>query len=110
MEDENFDILTWWKCNAPKYPVLGRMARDILSIHVSTVASEAAFSTGGRILNEYRSRLKPEVVEALACTQDWLRDQINKDSSNDSFAEATSTLFSALQFDSEIDGCSIALS
>lgn len=49
------------------------MARDILAIPVSTVASESAFSTGGRTIDDYRSNLLPATVEALKCSQDWLR-------------------------------------
>ena len=49
------------------------VARDVLAIPVSTMASESAFSTGGRILDPFRSSLSPKVVEALGCTQNWLR-------------------------------------
>ncbi|KAK2649040.1 hypothetical protein Ddye_016529 [Dipteronia dyeriana] len=49
------------------------MTRDILSIPVSTVASESAFSVGGRVLDRYRSLLKPDVVEAIVCTRDWMQ-------------------------------------
>ena len=27
-----FDILNWWKLNAPKYKVLSQVARDILAV------------------------------------------------------------------------------
>ncbi|CAN0873597.1 Zinc finger BED domain-containing protein RICESLEEPER 2 [Linum grandiflorum] len=49
------------------------MARDILAIPISTVASESAFSTGGRVLNDFRTSLSPQVVEAVICCEDWLR-------------------------------------
>ncbi|TXG49073.1 hypothetical protein EZV62_024948 [Acer yangbiense] len=41
--NEDFDILNWWKANASKYPILHAIARDVLAIPVSTVASESAF-------------------------------------------------------------------
>ncbi|KAL4293437.1 hypothetical protein AHAS_Ahas18G0128000 [Arachis hypogaea] len=68
------DILGWWKGNSTRFPILARMAREVLAIPVSTVASESAFSTGGRIIDPYRSSLTPYMVEALVCTQDWVID------------------------------------
>ncbi|XP_050207815.1 zinc finger BED domain-containing protein RICESLEEPER 2-like [Mercurialis annua] len=72
--EENFDILRWWKLNSERFPILSRMARDVLAVPVSTVASESAFSTSGRVLDDFRSSLTPALVEALICTQDWLKD------------------------------------
>jgi hypothetical protein len=43
------------------------LARDVLAMPISTVASECAFSTSVRI------SLTPFLLEALVCTQDWLR-------------------------------------
>jgi len=70
---KKFDILTWWKGQSTRFPILSSLARDVLAIPISTVASESAFSTGGRILDDFRSSLTPFMVEALVCTQDWLR-------------------------------------
>jgi len=57
--------------NAVKYPTLACIARDLLAIPASSVASESAFSTSKKIINDFRSSLLPETVEALICTQDW---------------------------------------
>ncbi|WOK99873.1 hypothetical protein Cni_G08585 [Canna indica] len=53
------DILSYWKINGQRIPL-------------STVASESAFSCGGRVLDQYRSSLKPDLVEAIMCSRDWL--------------------------------------
>jgi hAT family C-terminal dimerisation region len=37
--DDDFDILAWWKLNAPKYLILARLIRDILTVPISKVAS-----------------------------------------------------------------------
>ena len=59
--------------NAPKYPVLAAIAKDVMAIQVSTVASESSFSTRGRIIDNFRSSLTPRSVVALICLQSWLR-------------------------------------
>ncbi|XP_050233558.1 zinc finger BED domain-containing protein RICESLEEPER 2-like [Mercurialis annua] len=69
----SFDLLGWWKSNASKYHTLSLIARDVLAMPVSTVASESAFSTGGRVLDSFRSALTPRLVESLICSQNWLR-------------------------------------
>ena len=69
----SFDILLWWRDHSQKFKVLSMIAKDVLAIPVSTVASEFAFSTSGRILYSFRSSLSPKMVEALVCTQNWLK-------------------------------------
>ncbi|CAL4963441.1 unnamed protein product [Urochloa decumbens] len=72
-----FDILKWWNLSALKYPTLSRMARDVLAIPVSTVGRGSIFSSAGteaRMLDDYRSSLQPETLEALVCTKDWLQN------------------------------------
>ena len=72
---EKFNVLDWWKVAGTRYPTLRKVARDIFTIPVTTVASESAFSTSGRIINEHRSRLTPHMLEVLMCSQDWLRNK-----------------------------------
>ena len=69
----SYDILDWWKLNASKYLILSKMAKEILAILISTVTSESAFSTSGRILDAFMSSLFPKAVDALVCSQNWLK-------------------------------------
>ena len=72
-DNDDFDVLKWWKLNGVRFPTLSKLARDILAVPISTVASESTFSTSGRVLDCFRSSLTPKIVQALVCTQDWLR-------------------------------------
>ena len=52
---------------------LSLMARDLMSIPITTVASKSCFTTRKKkILTPYRSRLLPENVEVTLCTKSWL--------------------------------------
>ncbi|KAL0373252.1 UNVERIFIED_CONTAM: Zinc finger BED domain-containing protein RICESLEEPER 2 [Sesamum calycinum] len=70
---ETFNILNWWKTNSPRLLVLTKIARDILAIPATTVASKATFSIGGRIIDESSMCLLPDAVEeALVVADDWI--------------------------------------
>ncbi|KAK1392868.1 hypothetical protein POM88_011924 [Heracleum sosnowskyi] len=66
-----FDVLAWWKANASKFPILPKMASDVLSIPISIVASESTFSVDSRVVEPHRSYSKPETIEVLLCGADW---------------------------------------
>ena len=68
----NFDILAFWKMYIGQYPILGKLVKDILSILVSIIASEPTFSTKGRFFSPYRSKIHPDTLESLMCTQNWI--------------------------------------
>ena len=63
--------------NELKYPTLQAIARDVLAIPISTVASESAFSIGGQILTSHHSRLHYTTLEALMCSKSWLWNSEN---------------------------------
>ncbi|KAM0041071.1 putative transcription factor/ chromatin remodeling BED-type(Zn) family [Helianthus debilis subsp. tardiflorus] len=71
-EYNNFDILSWWKSKESEFPILATMARDILTVQASTVASESVFSLSGRVLSIRRTRLTPESLEMAICLKDHL--------------------------------------
>jgi hypothetical protein len=68
--DDDFNILNWWHEHKHTYPVLSILARDVLTVPVSTISSESAFSLTGRIIEERRRRLGPDMVQALALIKD----------------------------------------
>ncbi|KAI3937195.1 hypothetical protein MKW92_053146 [Papaver armeniacum] len=79
-EDEaNFDLLSWWRKYCGNFPILSIMARDLLTPPVSTVASGVAFSASGRVLDEKKTKLSAEMLDAQVCLKDWddakFRDQ-----------------------------------
>ena len=71
IDDDQLDILQWWKNKRDRFPTLSMIARDILTTPVSTVASEQAFSASNRILDDRRSRLYLDILEGLMCVKDW---------------------------------------
>jgi hypothetical protein len=44
---QELDIISWWQHAGIKYPTLRKIARDIMAIPVTIVASESVFSTEG---------------------------------------------------------------
>ena len=44
VRQKNFDLIEWWKANESEYPILARIAFDILSIPCMSVEPERAFS------------------------------------------------------------------
>ncbi|CAN0846150.1 Putative AC transposase [Linum grandiflorum] len=48
---------------------------NLLAIPITSVASEAAFSSGGRLLDPHRSRLDPSTVEAMMRARSWIQDE-----------------------------------
>jgi hypothetical protein len=55
----------------PDYPILSILAKDVLTVPVSTISSESAFSLCGRLIEERRRSLTPEHVEMLSLAKDW---------------------------------------
>jgi hypothetical protein len=59
--------------NAHRFPVVSSIAMKFLAVLASSVSFESTFSCEGRILDDYRSSLKPATVQALVCASSWIR-------------------------------------
>ncbi|CAN7000888.1 unnamed protein product [Brassica rapa subsp. trilocularis] len=72
--NKDFKVLEWWREDGGhKYPILSRVARDILSIPVSRVTSYDAYVTGKREPPAFVVSLEAKVANAMMCSKKWLR-------------------------------------
>nr|GEY24864.1 zinc finger BED domain-containing protein RICESLEEPER 2 [Tanacetum cinerariifolium] len=76
------------------FPVLSRMAMDLISVQATSVASEFAFSTSRRVLSIRRTRLTPASLKMCMCLKDYL-DAIER-------IQHTSSHENTLDFEEEI--------
>ncbi|KAL4284187.1 hypothetical protein GQ457_16G013230 [Hibiscus cannabinus] len=72
-QESKFDALLWWKEKVGRFRILSRLAMDVLGVPITTVALEATFSAGSRVIDPYRSSLSPDTVQMLICLGDWCR-------------------------------------
>jgi len=72
LRNEDMDVLQWWKSNNDRYPDLSILACDLLSVPITTVASDFEFCMGSRVFNKYKDRMLPMDVETGICTRSWL--------------------------------------
>ena len=80
--------MKWWKSHEFTFPVLSKMARDLLTLSVSTVSLQYIFSIVANIIGDKRTTLTTEMLETLICLKDWedgcirlqtLEDELKKD-------------------------------
>ncbi|GJZ14485.1 zinc finger BED domain-containing protein RICESLEEPER 2 [Tanacetum coccineum] len=94
-EFASFDVSGFWKEKETMFPVLSHMAMDIISVQASSIASESAFSTNGRVLSIRRTRLTlvslemymglKDHLDAKECKQDKCPLEIHLDFEEDVF-------------------------
>ncbi|KAL6533848.1 hypothetical protein OROHE_013681 [Orobanche hederae] len=80
--DGNNNLLKWWAKRSTIFPVVATIAKEILAVPASTVSVEQAFRTGGYILDERRSRLTPQNLEARALMNDWVKAELRQQEPN----------------------------
>ena len=59
------DPLQWWCENHLRFPLVAAIARQLLGVPATSVASERAFSKAGDIITKKRNRLAPNKAEKI---------------------------------------------
>ncbi|RID63451.1 hypothetical protein BRARA_E02458 [Brassica rapa] len=70
--NKDFKALEWWKEESQKYPVLSRVARDILSIPISRATSYDSYVTDKREPPENVLSMDAKAANAVMCGRSWL--------------------------------------
>ena len=68
------DPIGWWQQNLHRFPTLGIMAVDFLSIPSSSAESERSFSSAGRMVTPVRTRLRHIIITMAQCLRSWIRE------------------------------------
>lgn len=67
------DAPIWWRNNAGQYPKMSNLARKILPLQATSVASERVFSVAGDVDTKTRNRLSDESVENIVIYKSWMQ-------------------------------------
>lgn len=79
--------LNWWKDNQKEFPILSKIARDILSISATSVPSERLFSRASLIIRKHRNRLNNQSARVLLCINSWVTNELFEDIQQLSFVD-----------------------
>ncbi|KAK4483326.1 hypothetical protein RD792_010512 [Penstemon davidsonii] len=71
---QELNLLEWWRDASPKYPVLSKMARDILSIPLSVVSWSDSYETEEHKLDSYLSSSGETLLNAFMCVRSWQKN------------------------------------
>ena len=67
--------LEWWKTYKGQFPVLSRMALDLLSIPLMSAECERVFSAAKILISDKRNRMKDDIIEICILLRYWLKEK-----------------------------------
>ncbi|QRV95762.1 Zinc finger, BED-type predicted [Ceratobasidium sp. AG-Ba] len=67
------DVLVWWKKHEVYFPVLSKVARDILAIPATSVSVERIFPRCRLVMSEYRHRMSVQTAREIVTCNSWLQ-------------------------------------
>jgi hypothetical protein len=72
------DVIAYWRAKSGAYPQLSIMALDVLSIPPTSCEAERIFSSAKLLINDRRTRLKEDIIEASECLRHWQSEGLVK--------------------------------
>ncbi|PWA89089.1 HAT, C-terminal dimerization domain-containing protein [Artemisia annua] len=54
---DGLDLLKWWKNFSGQFPILSKIAKDVLALPITAVRLETCYCTDSNVLNDFRSSL-----------------------------------------------------
>lgn len=66
------NLINEWRRLEVRFPILAKLALDILSIPAMSAECERVFSSAKHLLSDSRNSLIPETIEALECQRNWI--------------------------------------
>jgi hypothetical protein len=70
-EDKQLHPIRWWQSREAEYPILSRLAYDLLSIPAMSAENERLFSSSKDLISDRRNALDIESIEANECIRNW---------------------------------------
>lgn len=69
-------VLPWWRVHCAAFPILASLAKDYLSLSVSSAIVERTFSAAADICSSDRVRLVPRTIEYCVGSRLWWRQRV----------------------------------
>lgn len=71
--DRNIKILDFWRVGQRTYPILSKIAKDVLSAQSSSAESERLFSAASNFMSSRRNKLKLKIFSKSLCLESWIK-------------------------------------
>ena len=70
------DVVGWWEQHRNDYPILSRLAFDVLSIPGMSAEVERVFSQAGRLITDARNGMSDDTIEACQIQHHGLKNSV----------------------------------
>ena len=74
--DKDVNLFEWWTEKQTTWPILSRLAFNLLSAPAMSAECERVFSSTKKMVTPERNHLKADVIEVQECLKSWIKHGI----------------------------------